>query len=375
MNQVAAHGMQRFSCAELGPLLEKFFPFGDARISALRVLAPSLADAATGSAAVLSAFKFDGERQEAGSIIVAASRSGMGGMGGGGGGGMGMGMGMGMGGMGSGMGGGAMGRAGLAEAIAARLGSEHFDEGRLAAVSQTVGMGGWARIPCAAAAPLLDKFPFGEARLSALQHLAPHLADAPTGQAAILGCFRFEGERKQAGTILMAAPPPAPAPATSYNPGGAQPMGFPAQQQQQQQPMGHPQPFPQQQQQQAFGGAPWGDPSAQMGAAMSGAMGAMAGAMGAMNAMAGFAAGMGAPGGFAQPPGAYPAPSYAPGYPAPGYPAPGFAPGYPAPGYPAPGFAPGMPGAPGGGMINAPGMNAMPMPGMGMPQPGWGAPR
>ena len=347
VHQIAGAGMQKFPCSELGPLLEKSFPFGAARITALRALAPFIFDAATGSAAVLGAFKFESERKEAGEIVASAARLPPG-----------------------------WGRVGLSEALATRLAAEHFDEGRLAAVAQTLAMGGWTPMPCAAAAPLLGKFPFGDARLSALRALAPHLSDIPTGQAAITAAFKFDGERQQASAILAgvpAAPAPLPAYPPAYPPSGgmmpappamgggmpAPPMApgmgsMPA-------PAGYP----------PMGGgsmpAAWGAPPAgAVGAAMAGAMGA---AMGAMGAMAGFAAGMGAaPGAPTHQPqggmGGMPPP--APG----GYGMGGMPP--PAPGGDGMGGMPGVMGAPPMGGMMMPGM-----PGMGSPPPppGWGAPR
>ena len=170
---VAQAGTARLPCSQLGPLLEAAFPFGDARLKALRALSPHIFDAATGSAAVLGAFKFEKERAEAGAILAKAAQLPPG-----------------------------WGRVGLAEALASRLTAEHFDEGRLAAVSQTLAMGGWTQIACAAAAPLLEKFPFGDARLAALQQLVPYLVDIPQGQAALLASFKFESERARAGAIL-----------------------------------------------------------------------------------------------------------------------------------------------------------------------------
>lgn len=292
--------------AELGPLLEKNFPFGDARMKALRTLAPFIFDAATGAQQVLAAFKFESERKEAGEVLAAAAQLPPG-----------------------------WGRTGLADALAARLAKEHFDEGRLAAVTQTLSMGGWTPMACAAAAPILERFPFGDARLSALRLLAPHLGDIPTGQGKILGAFKFDGERQQAGAILAEAvargagaggPPSYPAAPSSG--GGAYPYpggGNPGMPTGGGMTMGGAAPMP------TVGMPPHGAPD--VGAAMAGAMGA---AMGAMGAMAGFASQMGA---AMQP--QYPGGQYPPGYP-------GGAPGFPggAPGFP--GGAPGFPGFPGG---------------------------
>ena len=124
-----------------------------------------------------------------------------------------------------GFGGALGGRPGLAEALQGRLSSEHFDDGKLTAVQQTVSIGGWAPISCGAAAGVLGKFPFGETRISALRVLAPCLSDIPTGQAQILSTFKFEGERSEAGGILASAaaaahPPPHQAYPPSYPVGG-----------------------------------------------------------------------------------------------------------------------------------------------------------
>ena len=361
VRQLAGAGMQKFNCSDLGPLLEKSFPFGAARITALRALAPFIFDAATGSAAVLGAFKFESERKEAGDILAEAARLPPG-----------------------------WGRVGLSEALAARLAKEHFDEGRLAAVAQTLAMGGWTPMPCAAAAPLLGLFPFGDARLSALRALAPHLSDIPTGQAAITAAFKFDGERQQASAIL-AGVPAAPAPPPAYPPsggggGGMAMPGAPHRGGGMMMPGAAPPTYPPAG---AFyppaayppppAGA-WGAPPGDaMGAAMAGAMGAAVGAMGAMGAMASFAAGLGAApaggmGGFPPPgAGAYGAPmgGMMPAMGAPmGMPALGAPMGLPGMGAQTGGM-PAM-GAPMGGM---PGMGA-PMGGMpGMPPPGWGAPR
>lgn len=150
----------------MGPILERSFPFGAARMTALRALAPFLSDAATGFDAVIRAFKFDAERREAGDLLAAAARAGLPA---------------------------GWGRTGLAEALSARLAPEHFDDGKIAAVTQVLGMGGWMPIPCAAVAPLLHAFPFGDARLTVLRALAPHISDIAAGQAVLIGEFKFDG--------------------------------------------------------------------------------------------------------------------------------------------------------------------------------------
>ena len=208
VSQLASTGFIPFPCSELAPLLSASFPFGDARLTALRTLAPFLTDAATGASAITAVFKFEGERSQAGAILASAAPRGFAPA-------------PAMGGFGGALG----GRPGLAEALQGRLSSEHFDDGKLTAVQQTVSIGGWAPISCGAAAGVLGKFPFGETRISALRVLAPCLSDIPTGQAQILSTFKFEGERSEAGGILASAaaaahPPPHQAYPPSYPVGG-----------------------------------------------------------------------------------------------------------------------------------------------------------